>query len=136
MPAGTLDIADAINRLTDPSLMSAKGKFKVEVREIIREFGGGSEFNSGLTEVQVAILTRKVAYMTHMLKDNRKDKHNIRNLQKLISRRRKLLKYLCRKSRPRYYALIETLGLRDIYGGHVLRRGKRKFPAANQRNRY
>jgi small subunit ribosomal protein S15 len=130
--AAALTIVESISRLTDPDIMSQKGRFKLEVRQIIQEFGG-DQFNSGLTEVQVAIMTRKIAYLSLALRDNRKDKHNIRSLNLMIGKRRKLLKYLIRQSRPRYYATIGALGLRDIYGDKVLKRkgARKKYPPSN-----
>jgi small subunit ribosomal protein S15 len=130
--AAALNIVESINRLTDPAIMSQKGRFKLEVAQIIQEFGG-DEFNSGLTEVQIAIITRKIAYLSLALRDNRKDKHNIRSLNLMIGRRRKLLKYLIRQSRSRYFSCIGALGLRDIYGDKVLKRkgARKKYPPSN-----
>jgi small subunit ribosomal protein S15 len=130
--AAALNIVESINRLTDPSIMSQKGRLKLEVAQIIEEFGG-DEFNSGLTEVQIAILTRKIAYISLFLRENRKDKHNIRSLNLMIGRRRKLLKYLIRQSRSRYFSTINALGLRDIYGDKVLKRkgARKKYPPSN-----
>ena len=132
--AAALNIVESINRLTDPEIMSQKGRFKLEVKDIIEQFGG-DEFNSGATEVQIAIITRKVAYLSMALRDTRKDKHNIRALTQMISKRRKLLKYLIRQSRPRYYATIGALGLRDIYGDKVLKRkgARKKYPPTNMK---
>ena len=132
--AAALNIVESINRLTDPEIMSQKGRFKLEVKDIIEQFGG-DEFNSGATEVQIAIITRKVAYLSMALRETRKDKHNIRALTQMISKRRKLLKYLIRQSRPRYYATIGALGLRDIYGDKVLKRkgARKKYPPTNMK---
>ena len=83
-------------------------------------------------------MTRKVANMTEFLKNNRKDKHNTRALQQLLSKRRKMLKYLMRQSRARYYDTIRKLGLRDIYGDKVLKRhgAVKKYPAAKMKGSY
>jgi small subunit ribosomal protein S15 len=128
---------DSVARLMDRSQMSNVAIMKEERRDITREFGG-DEFNTGASEVQIAIMTRKVANMTEFLKNNRKDKHNTRALQQLLSKRRKMLKYLMRQSRARYYDTIRKLGLRDIYGDKVLKRhgAVKKYPAAKMKGSY
>lgn len=132
-----MSVEDSVARLMDRSQMSNRETMKDEFREIAQEFGG-NEFNTGLSEVQIAIMTRKIANMTDFLKKNRKDKHNIRALQLLLSKRRKMLKYLMRQSRSRYYNTIQKLGLRDVYGDKVLKRrgAKKKYPAARMRGAY
>ena len=132
-----MSVEDSVARLMDRSQMSKQAVMKEEWRDLAREFGG-DEFNTGASEVQIAIMTRKVANMTEFLKNNRKDKHNTRALQLLLSKRRKMLKYLMRQSRTRYYNTINKLGLRDIYGDKVLKRrgAVKKYPAAKMKGSY
>ena len=66
---------------------------KEEKVEIIKKFGGDQK-NSGKTEVQVALLTRRIAELTEHMKDNSKDHHSRRGLLKLVGQRRRLLNYL------------------------------------------
>ncbi len=68
--------------------------------------------DTGSTEVQVALLTARINYLTPHFKANAKDHHSRRGLLKMVSRRRRLLDYLKGKDLDRYRALIEKLGLR------------------------
>lgn len=68
--------------------------------------------DSGSPEVQVALLTNRIAYLTEHFKSHPKDHHSRRGLLSLVSRRRRLLDYLKRQSPERYRRLIERLGLR------------------------
>jgi small subunit ribosomal protein S15 len=70
------------------------------------------ETDTGSPEVQVALLTNRIAYLTDHFKTNAKDHHSRRGLLKLVSRRRRLLDYLKGESSERYARLIERLGLR------------------------
>lgn len=79
--------------------------------ELIKEFGG-SEANTGSTEVQVAILSERIRNLTEHFKTHKKDNHSRRGLINLVSRRRKLLDYLNGKDEEGYKKLIKTLGLR------------------------
>lgn len=79
--------------------------------ELVKQFGG-SEKDSGRTEVQVAILTQRIQTLTEHFKDHKKDHHGRRGLIGLVSKRRNLLKYLKNKDESRYQALIKELGLR------------------------
>ena len=82
-----------------------------EKKEIVISFGK-DEKNTGSTEVQVAILTKKINSLTEHFKINKKDHHSKRGLLGMINNRRKLLKYLRNKSEQRYTDLINKLGLR------------------------
>jgi len=82
-----------------------------EKLEIIKKFGNDPK-NSGKTEVQVALLTRRIADLTEHLKGNSKDHHSRRGLLKLVGKRRRLLNYLLKKDIERYRNLITELGLR------------------------
>lgn len=63
-------------------------------------------------EVQVALLTSRIQYLTEHFKTNKKDNHSRRGLLALVSQRRKLLDYLKRESVERYQTLIGRLGIR------------------------
>ena len=82
-----------------------------EKKEIVIDFGK-DEKNTGSTEVQVAILTKKINSLTEHFKINKKDHHSKRGLLGMINNRRKLLKYLKNKNEQRYTDLIKKLGLR------------------------
>ncbi|MAX67159.1 MAG: 30S ribosomal protein S15 [Bacteriovoracaceae bacterium] len=84
---------------------------KERTAELVNKFGG-SEKNSGKTEVQVAIITERINYLSNHFADHKLDFHSKRGLMKLIGRRRRLLKYLNGKSPERYKAVIKELGLR------------------------
>jgi small subunit ribosomal protein S15 len=68
--------------------------------------------DTGSPEVQVALLTERIAHLTEHLKNNHKDHHSRRGLLKMVGQRRALLDYLKRKDLERYKKLIEVLGLR------------------------
>lgn len=70
------------------------------------------EGDTGSPEVQVAILSERIANLTEHFKSHVKDNHSRRGLLKLVSQRRQLLDYLKRKDASRYTALIGRLGLR------------------------
>jgi len=70
------------------------------------------EGDTGSPEVQVALLSERIAHLTEHLKNNHKDHHSRRGLLKMVGQRRALLDYLKRKSLDRYRKLIEILGLR------------------------
>lgn len=80
----------------------------------VKEFGGDSvpEKNTGRTEVQVALLTRRIEGLTEHFRENRKDHASRRGLLKMVGKRRRLLGYLQRSDIDRYRAVIEKLGLR------------------------
>ena len=71
-----------------------------------------SEGDTGSAEVQVAILSERIANLTEHFKTHKKDNHSRRGLLKLVSQRRRLLDHLKVSDDGRYKALIETLGLR------------------------
>ncbi|NLJ36010.1 MAG: 30S ribosomal protein S15 [candidate division WS1 bacterium] len=79
--------------------------------ELARKFGR-SENDTGSPEVQVALLTDRIQYLTKHLQEHRKDHHSRRGLLKLVGQRRRLLNYLNTKDPVRYRALIAELGLR------------------------
>ncbi|RMF09004.1 MAG: 30S ribosomal protein S15 [Alphaproteobacteria bacterium] len=78
---------------------------------LIKEFETKSG-DTGSPEVQVAILTERIANLTEHFKTHRKDNHSRRGLLKLVNQRRRLLDYLKAKDESRYSDLIQRLGLR------------------------
>jgi len=68
--------------------------------------------DSGSPEVQVAILSERIANLTEHFKTHGKDNHSRRGLLKMVSTRRSLLDYVKKRDEARYKALIERLGLR------------------------
>ena len=68
--------------------------------------------DTGSPEVQVAILSERIANLTSHFKTHGKDNHSRRGLLKMVSQRRSLLDYVKRKDEARYRALIERLGIR------------------------
>jgi small subunit ribosomal protein S15 len=79
--------------------------------DLIRTHGRG-EADTGSAEVQVAILTERIANLTEHFKTHKKDNHSRRGLLKLVSQRYSLLGHLRESDEGRYEALIATLGLR------------------------
>jgi small subunit ribosomal protein S15 len=73
---------------------------------------GKSDHDTGSTEVQVAMLTRRIEELTEHLRTHPKDHYSRRGLLKLVGRRRRFLDYLQRKDLEGYRALIKELGLR------------------------
>jgi small subunit ribosomal protein S15 len=71
-----------------------------------------SEGDTGSAEVQVAILSERIANLTEHFKTHKKDNHSRRGLLKMVSQRRRLLDHLKVSDESRYSALIGTLGLR------------------------
>ncbi|NLV91164.1 MAG: 30S ribosomal protein S15 [Firmicutes bacterium] len=70
------------------------------------------ESDTGSPEVQIAILTRRIADLTEHLKVHKKDYHSRRGMLKMIGRRRGLLNYLRKKDVERYRAICDKLGIR------------------------
>ena len=84
---------------------------KEQKQKIVVEFGG-SEENTGLTEVQVAILTAEIEDLKPHFKTNKKDNHSMRGFIAKIEKRKSLLNYLKNKNFDKYKVLIKKLGLR------------------------
>jgi small subunit ribosomal protein S15 len=70
------------------------------------------EKDTGSPEVQIAILTNRISYLTEHFQGHKKDHHSRRGLLIMVSRRRRLLDYLRRHDEERYKALIARLGIR------------------------
>ena len=68
--------------------------------------------DTGSPEVQIALLSERISYLTEHFKSHQKDHHSRRGLLKLVGQRRQLLNYLKRKNVERYNTVIERLGLR------------------------
>ena len=80
-------------------------------QELMLEFGR-HDGDTGSPEVQIAILTNRITYLTDHLREHKHDESSRRGLLKLVGRRRRLLAYVRRKDYQRYLALTDTLGIR------------------------
>ncbi|KIX11464.1 30S ribosomal protein S15 [Dethiosulfatarculus sandiegensis] len=79
--------------------------------EVIQKFAR-SEGDTGSPEVQIALLSERITYLTEHFKVHKKDHHSRRGLLKLVGQRRRMLNYLKRKDVERYRAVIKELGIR------------------------
>jgi small subunit ribosomal protein S15 len=68
--------------------------------------------DSGSADVQIAILTDRITYLSEHLQTHKKDVHSRRGLLMMVAKRRKLLDYLKRQDEPRYQSIIERLNIR------------------------
>jgi len=82
-----------------------------EKREVIEKYQI-HERDTGSPEVQIALLTERINYLTEHLKVHKKDHHSRRGLLKMVGQRRGFLNYLREKDPARYRDIIEKLGLR------------------------
>ena len=80
-------------------------------QEIIKEYAV-HEGDTGSPEVQIAVLTARIQYLTEHLKEHKKDHHSRRGLLKMVGHRRRLLSYLYKTDIERYRAIITKLNLR------------------------
>ena len=80
-------------------------------QELIKEYANGTN-DTGSPEVQVAILSERIANLTEHFKGHKKDNHSRRGLLKMVSTRRSLLDYVKKSDEARYKTLIERLGIR------------------------
>jgi len=80
-------------------------------REVVERFGRDAT-DTGATEVQIALLTRRINDLTEHLRAHKHDHHSRRGLLMLVGRRRRFLNYLQKKDLERYRSLIRELGLR------------------------
>ena len=80
-------------------------------QEIIKEYGK-SDTDTGSTEVQVALLSKRIDHLTDHLKTHKKDHHTRRGLLMLVGKRKRLLQYLQNQDVQKYRDLIDKLGLR------------------------
>ena len=79
--------------------------------EVVERFGKDAQ-DTGATEVQIALLTRRINDLTDHLRTHKHDHHSRRGLLMLVGRRRRFLNYLQKKDLERYRSLIRELGLR------------------------
>ncbi|UWD33951.1 30S ribosomal protein S15 [Mesomycoplasma molare] len=84
---------------------------KERKRELTIEFGG-NEKNTGMIEVQIAILTEDIESLKKHFEVNKKDKHSKRGFMAKVNKRKKLLSYLKETNFDSYKATIEKLGIR------------------------
>ena len=80
-------------------------------QELIEQFQAHQK-DTGSPEVQIALLSARISYLTEHFKVHKKDHHSRRGLLKLVGQRRRLLDYLKRKEFDRYKRVIERLGIR------------------------
>jgi small subunit ribosomal protein S15 len=83
-----------------------------EVKKQVIEDFRLSEADTGSSEVQVALLTKRIGQLSDHFQSHKKDHHSRRGLLKIVSQRRRLLDYLKSNDIGRYRSLIERLGLR------------------------
>jgi small subunit ribosomal protein S15 len=86
--------------LTKESKLQIIGRYKLHDKD------------SGSPEVQIALLTERITYLTDHFKVHKKDHHSRRGLLRLVGRRRRLLDYLKANKIERYRAIVKELGLR------------------------
>jgi small subunit ribosomal protein S15 len=84
---------------------------RVQKRELIDTYKL-HETDTGSPEVQIALLSGRISYLTEHFKIHKKDHHSRRGLLKLVGQRRRLLNYLKTKDMERYKAIIDKLGIR------------------------
>ena len=82
-----------------------------EKQEIIKTYAT-HEGDTGSPEVQVALLTKRIAHLTEHLKEHKGDHHSRRGLMLMVGQRRRLLNYVAKEDIDHYRALIARLGLR------------------------
>jgi small subunit ribosomal protein S15 len=80
-------------------------------KRIVAEYGT-TEGDTGSPEVQIALLSHRIAHLTEHLKEHKHDHHSRRGLLLLVGRRRRLLNYLQKTEIARYRSIVERLGLR------------------------
>jgi small subunit ribosomal protein S15 len=80
-------------------------------KDVMTQYATG-ERDTGSPEVQVAVLSERIANLTEHFKTHAKDNHSRRGLIKMVSQRRRLLDYVKSKDQTRYETLIQRLGLR------------------------
>ncbi len=83
-----------------------------ESKEDVLSSFGRHEKDSGSSEVQIALLTRRINELTEHFKIHKKDFHSLRGLLRIVGQRRRLLSYMRRNDLDRYRTLIADLGLR------------------------
>ena len=84
---------------------------KEEKTALIKQYAV-HEGDTGSPEIQIAVLTSRIAYLTEHLKEHKKDHHSRRGLLKMVGHRRRLLSYLYKTDIERYRSIISKLNLR------------------------
>lgn len=84
-------------------------------QEIMKKYAV-HEGDTGSPEVQIALLTARIGYLTEHLKEHKKDHHSRRGLLKMVGHRRRLLSYLYKTDIERYRSIISKLGIRATIG--------------------
>ena len=93
--------------------LEAQGSWKNEQAvEALRAKYALHETDTGSSQVQIAVLTARIAYMTKHMQENKKDYASLRGLTAMVTRRRKLLEYLLREDFPEFKRLTSELGIR------------------------
>ena len=82
-----------------------------QIQDIVKKFGKDDK-DTGSSEVQVALLTSRIRSLTEHAKDNKKDNHSRRGLVMLVTKKKKLLKYLRRTNPESYLNLTQELAIR------------------------
>lgn len=88
-------------------MVMAKEKKTAVIKDFATKTG-----DTGSPEVQIALLTERITYLTEHFKTHKKDHHSRSGLLKLVNQRRKLLEYLRKNKLDRYKTVIDRLGLR------------------------
>ena len=83
----------------------------VKKAEVVKKYARGPA-DTGSPEVQIALLSERIAYLTEHFRAHKKDHHGRRGLLKMVNQRKSLLAYLKDRDAERYTALIQKLGLR------------------------
>jgi small subunit ribosomal protein S15 len=87
------------------------GLYAEQKKEILGKFGLHPT-DTGSPEIQIALLSERIKYLTEHFKTHQKDHHSRRGLLKLVGQRKRMLSYLKKKDAERYRTLIQELGLR------------------------
>ncbi len=87
------------------------GLYAEQKKEILGKFGVHPT-DTGSPEIQIALLSERIKYLTEHFKTHQKDHHSRRGLLKLVGQRKRMLGYLRKKDAERYRTLIQELGLR------------------------
>jgi len=83
---------------------------KEEKKDLIKKFAR-ERGDTGSPEIQIALLSTKIAKLAEHLKEHKKDVHSRRGLLSMVAKRRRLLAYLAKKDEKRYKVLIKEVGL-------------------------
>jgi small subunit ribosomal protein S15 len=87
------------------------GLYAEQKKELLGKFGLHPT-DTGSPEIQIALLSERIKYLTEHFKTHQKDHHSRRGLLKLVGQRKRMLSYLRKKDAERYRTLIQELGIR------------------------